>query len=172
MFENVGLYRSAQRHYLVGIQLYVWSASEKVLYCAANERRACGAADENDFVDFLGLQLAVGERQFDRAYGAIDNRVDQGVESTTSKFLCEHFPIGQRKFERHRFFFGEVVLDCDQRFTKLLRDFAVRRKIDFVSLQNFLVNEGLQKIVNIIAAEVGIAIGGKNLIDVAFVSGN
>src|SRR2546430_14958733 len=64
------------------------------------------------------------------------------------------------------------MLHLDQRFAKLLREFAMRRKIDFIVLENQFVDKGLQKIVNIIAAEMGVAIGGENLIDVAVAGGN
>src|SRR5438128_1376304 len=58
------------------------------------------------------------------------------------------------------------MLHVDQRFAKLLREFAVGREIDFIVLENLLVDKGLQKIVNIIAAEMGVAVGGENLVDV------
>src|SRR5437667_9626493 len=64
------------------------------------------------------------------------------------------------------------MLHVDQRFAKLLREFAVGREIDFIVLENLLVDKGLQKIVNIIAAEMGVAVGGENLIDVAVAGGN
>src|SRR5207302_18424 len=64
------------------------------------------------------------------------------------------------------------MLHVDQRFAKLLREFAMRRKIDFIVLEYQFVDKGLQKIVNVVAAEMGVAIGGENLIDVAIAGGN
>ena len=46
------------------------------------------------------------------------------------------------------------MLHVDQRFAKLLREFAMRRKIDFIVLEYQFVDKGLQKIVNVIAAEI------------------
>src|SRR5215469_2629007 len=62
------------------------------------------------------------------------------------------------------------MLEIDEGFAQLLGDFAVRRKVNLIVLQNSFVNQRLEKIVNIVAAEVGISIGGENLIDVTFFS--
>jgi hypothetical protein len=53
------------------------------------------------------------------------------------------------------------MLECDQGFAQLLGNFAMRRKVDFVFLQNFFVDERLQKIVNVVAAEMRVAVGGE-----------
>ena len=148
------------------------STSEKVLNRAANQRCTRSATHQNHFIDFLGLQFGIGKRQFDWTHGAIDNRADQSVENAAGKFLPEHFSIGQRKFKRCRFLFGKFVLDRNQRFAQFLRDFAMWREIDLIRLQNLFVHESLQEIVDIVATQVRIAIGGKHLIDVAFVRGN
>ena len=60
----------------------------------------------------------------------------------------------------------------DQRPAQLLRQFAVRRKINLVVLENFFVNKGLQKIVNVVAAEVRVAVRRKHLINVAVARGD
>src|SRR5256885_14736284 len=65
-----------------------------------------------------------------------------------------------------------MMLHVDQRFAKLLREFAVWRKINFIVLENQFVDEGLQKIVNIIATKMSVAVGGENLINVAVAGGN
>ena len=62
MLENVGLHRGAQRDHFVGIQFGVRLAAEIVLHGVADQRRARGAADQNDFVDFCGRQMRVGQR--------------------------------------------------------------------------------------------------------------
>src|SRR5271167_1989226 len=64
------------------------------------------------------------------------------------------------------------MLDRDERFAKLLREFTVRGEIDFVFLENLFVDECLQKVVDVVAAEVRVAIGREDLIDVAFGGGN
>src|SRR5438552_8722878 len=64
------------------------------------------------------------------------------------------------------------MLHVDQRFAKLLGEFAMRRKINFIVLENQFVDKGLQKIVNVIATKMSVAVGGENLINVAVASGN
>src|SRR6267154_273503 len=64
------------------------------------------------------------------------------------------------------------MLYVDQRFAKLLSKLAVRREINFVVLENQFVGKGLQKIVDVVATQVGVAVGGENLIDVAVAGGN
>ena len=76
VFENVGLYGRAKRDNFVGVQFCMRSAAEKLLHSAANQRRACGAAHENDFVDFSGLEFGIAKRQLYGRNGAIDDRAD------------------------------------------------------------------------------------------------
>src|SRR6266849_3508442 len=64
------------------------------------------------------------------------------------------------------------MLQLDEFFAKFLREFAVGRKVNFIVLENLFVDESLQQIVNVVAAEVRVAVGGKNLEDVAFGGGN
>src|SRR5437764_14437204 len=60
----------------------------------------------------------------------------------------------------------------DQRPAQLLRQFAVRRKINLAVLENFFVNKGLQKIVNVVAAKMRVAVRRKHLINVAVARGD
>src|SRR5258707_5820935 len=64
------------------------------------------------------------------------------------------------------------MLHGDERLAKFLGDFGMRREIDLVVLKDPLIHEGLEQIVDIIAAEVRIAVGGENLKDVAFPGGD
>src|SRR6266436_7270193 len=64
------------------------------------------------------------------------------------------------------------MLHLNQGFAKLLGQFAVRREINFIVLENQLVDKSLEKIVDVVAAEVRVTIGGKNLENVAFGCGD
>src|SRR6266571_1261913 len=64
------------------------------------------------------------------------------------------------------------MLHVNQGFAQLLSNFAMRREIDFIMLKNQFVDKGLQKVVNVVAAEVRVTIGRKNLEDIAFGRGN
>src|SRR6266849_6529724 len=47
----------------------------------------------------------------------------------------------------------------------------MRRKIDLVVLENPFVDESLQQIIDVVSAQVGVAIGGENLEDIAISRG-
>src|ERR1700738_4099112 len=64
------------------------------------------------------------------------------------------------------------MLQANQGFAQFLRKLAMRGKVDFVLLQDELVHKSLQKIVDIVAAKVCVAVGGKDLIDVAVAGGD
>src|SRR5437899_3530502 len=172
LIENAGLRGGAQRHDLIGIQFDVRLAAEKFLDGAADQRSARGAAHENDFVHVGGLELRVGESLLDGAHGAVDDGSNKGVESAACELVNEDFAIWQCKTKRGGLSLGELMLHVDQRFAKLLRELAVRREIDFIVLENQFVDKSLQKIVDVVAAEMGVAVGGENLIDVAVAGGN
>src|ERR1700730_9318434 len=48
----------------------------------------------------------------------------------------------------------------------------MRREIEILGLQNALLDERLDQIVDIVAAEMSVAVGGEDLIDVAFTGGD
>src|SRR5277367_401930 len=64
------------------------------------------------------------------------------------------------------------MFDRDEGFAQLLREFAVGREVEFVVLKNSFVDEGLEQIIDVVAAEMRVAIRRENLIDVAFGGGN
>src|SRR5882757_2506305 len=64
------------------------------------------------------------------------------------------------------------MLHPNQGFAKLLGQFAVRREINFIALENQLVDKSLEKIVDVIAAQMRVAISGENLENVAISGGN
>src|SRR6266850_4846703 len=145
---------------------------KEALYGSAHLWCPRGAADQNHFINFSRLQLGVGERQLDGNHGAVNDGANQRVESPTRELVREYFSIGQREFEYRGFFFRELMLHVDQSFAQFLCQFAMRGKIDFFGLQDFFMDEGLQKIVDIVAAEVSVAIRCENLVNVAVVGGD
>src|SRR5580704_5608076 len=48
----------------------------------------------------------------------------------------------------------------------------MRREVQFIFLKNAFMDEGLKQVVDVIAAEVGVAIGREDLIDIAFGGGD
>src|SRR5258708_4928229 len=172
LVENVGLDGGAERDDFVGVQLDVRLAIEKLLHGAADERRARGAADEHDFVHVCGLKLRVRKRLLDGPHGAVNHGANEGIDCAAREFVNEQFAVRQREAKRGGLQFGKLMLYFDQRFAKLLGQFAMRRKIELVVLENLFVDESLQQIIDVVAAEVRVAIGGKNLEDIALGRGN
>src|SRR5229473_7217380 len=172
MVQNVGLHGRAKRHNLIGIQLRVRLAVEVFLHRAANQRRARCAAYQNDFLNFAGLQLRVRERLPDWAHGAIDDRANQRFKSAPLEFLHIDGAVRKRKAQCGGFAFGKLMFDGDQVFAQFLREFRVRRKIDAMLLENFLVHKSLKQVIDVVTAQVRVAVGGEHLVDIAFVGGD
>src|SRR6266481_196357 len=170
--ENVGLNGGAERDDFVRIQFDMRLASEEFLHRAADEWRARGAADEYDFIHVRGLELGVGQRLLDGAHGAVDHGTNEGIERAAREFVREQVAIRQCETKSGRFGFGEAVLHVDESFAQFLHKLAMRRKINFIMLENQLVNKGLQQIIDVVATEVRVAVGRKDLKDVAVGGGN
>src|SRR5271165_3286182 len=64
------------------------------------------------------------------------------------------------------------MLDGDESLAQLLREFGVRREVELVFLKNAFVDEGLEDVVDVVAAEVRVAVCGEDLVDIAFGGGN
>jgi len=64
------------------------------------------------------------------------------------------------------------MLYVDQRFAKFLRQFAMRRKVNFHRAGGLVRGRRLEEIVDVVAAQVRVAIGGKNLEDIAIGRGD
>ncbi len=100
---------------------------------------ACTAAPSAT-LNFAGLQLRVRERLPDRAHGAIDDRANQRFKSATLEFLHIDGTVRQGKAQGRGFTFGKLMLDGDELFAQLLREFGVRRKVDAMLPEDFLVH--------------------------------
>src|SRR6266850_1390708 len=79
--------------------------------------------------------------------------------ASASAFVRVDATVRQREAKHGCFCFRELMLHADQGFAKFLRQFTMRRKINFIVLQNLLVDKGLEQIINIVAAEVRVAVG-------------
>src|SRR5882672_2989790 len=170
--EDVGLDGSAERDDFVGIQFRVRLAVEKLLDHAADQRSARGAANENNFLDVGRLELGVGEGLLEGHDRAVNDRTNQRLEFAASEFACVNAAVRQGEPKPGGFGFRQLMLQADQGFAQFLRELAMGRKIDFILLQDEFVDKSLQKIVDIVAAEVRVAVGGEHLIDIAVTGGD
>jgi NAD-specific glutamate dehydrogenase len=147
-------------------------AVEILLHRAANQRSARSAANQHDFLDILGHQLRVGEGFLHRTHGAVYNRSDQSIKGAARKLAFIHFAIRKRESQRGRRNDREFVLKNDQFLAEFLGKLTVRGKIKLILQQDLLVDERLQQIVDIVATQVSVAVGGKYLIDVTVCRGD
>ena len=120
----------------------------------------------------VGLSCASARRLLHRAHRAVDDGMNQRVQCAASEFVNVDVAIRQRETQRGGVSFRKLMLDRDQCLAQFLREFAVRREVDFVRLKDLFVDEGLQQVVDVVAAEVRVAVGRENLINVAFGGGN
>ena len=147
-------------------------AIEELLHRAANQRRARGAADEDHFLHVPRLELCIGERLLDGPYGAVHDGPNKRLEFAAGKFMRKDFSVRQGKVEYRGLGFRKPMLHFDESLAEFLRQFTVRRKIDAVVPENLLVDKGLEQIVDVVAPEVGVAVGREYLIDVALAGGD
>src|SRR5258708_8791460 len=172
LIEDVGLNGGAERDDFVRIQFDMRLATEEFLHGAADQRGALGTADQDYFVHGSGLELGVGKGLVDGAHGAVNYGVNEGIESAASEFVGKQVAIRQWKTKSGCFGLGELMLDVDEGFTKLLGNLSVGRKIDFSVLKDQFVDKCLEQIVDVVATEVRVAIGRKNLEDIAVSGGD
>ena len=170
--QNIGLHCRAQSHHFIGVQLRVRLAVKEFLHRTANQRRSRGAADKHHFANVRRLQLRVGQRLLHRTHGAVDDGTNQRVQRASRELVRKDLSVRQRKAQRRRLGLGQLMLHLDQRLAKLLRQLAVRRKINLVVLKNQFVDKSLKQIVDVVAAQVRVAVGRQNLVDVALARRN
>src|SRR2546422_1544485 len=160
LVEDVGLDSGAERDDFVGIQFDVRFTVEKLLDGAADERRARGAADEDDFIDVGRFELSVGECLLDGPHGSVNHRANEGFKLGARKLQSEICTVRKRKEQTLVSVLRKPMLERDEPLAELLGELAVWGKIKLVVLENLLVHKGLEQIVDVIAAEVCVAIGG------------
>jgi hypothetical protein len=73
--QDVGLHRGAHRHHLVGVQFRVRFAFEIHFHATTDVRDARRAADEDDFIHVLHVQLRVAQRRPALVQRAVDERL-------------------------------------------------------------------------------------------------
>ena len=93
---------------------------------------------------------------------------DELLEFVAGEFaFVDAFP-GDSESEQRGMIGREIVLHADHGFAELLNLFATRIERDAKFLRDFRAREIEQGVVDIVAAEVRIAVGGEHLVDVAF----
>ncbi len=127
---------------------------------AADERHARLAADEDDFVEVLGLEAGIGQRAAAVGAGALDDRLGEALEFGAGKREGEATGAVEKGEGRFRpGLGGKAVLGGDGGFAKAGSKSRSRSKAGhFAEMQG-------QGRVDVVAAEAGVAVGGEDLED-------
>ena len=136
-----------------------------------HQRHARRTADQHNFLDFGGSELRVRQRLPHRSHGAVHDRANQPVVFRARDFAEIYAAIGQREFHGCLVGLGKLVLGGDQRLAQFLHGFRMRGKVHSLRA-NFLARHALQRVVNIVAAQMRVAVGRKHLINIALGGGN
>src|SRR5580658_3108607 len=132
---------------------------------AANERNARGTSHENDFVDLLGGYAGIFERLSARAYGAVDDGLDDLFELLTGNLATVGFMPGQIDADACCLRCRERDLGFDDRLANRLNSFGIGSQIQIEFALNVVKGDGDEQVVDIVTAEVRVSIGGDDLKD-------
>ena len=163
--EDVGLHGRAQRHHLVGVQLGVRRAAEELLDPPADVGDARRAADQHDLVDLLGRQLGVAQGGPALVERAVDERLRAALRTRARVNGAAIADAAGRQVDR-----ATRRVSADDRAI-LARSAASRRcwsssgssrrQVD----AHFRGRDVHQGAVEVVAAEVGVAVGAEHLED-------
>jgi hypothetical protein len=150
----------------VRVDAFVGVFAKKVFDYLLDPRHTGHTSDQDDFIDVFGGEFGVFEGGLDRIHGFLDEVVNQGLEFGTVKFqikvkgitvfglgnvgLVDFGFLSRREFDFG--FFGGV--------TNALESLLVRFKVDGILFFEFFDYPVDDDDVKIVAAEVGIAVGG------------
>ncbi len=147
------------------------SASKKFFDRTPHERNTRRAADQHNFLDFRRRELRVRQRLPHRSHRAVHDGANPPFVFSARDFTEIHAAIGQRQFHRRFVRLGKLMLGGDQRLAYLLHGFRVRGKIHPLRT-DFFAGDGLQRVVDVIAAQVRVTVGRKDLVNVAVSRGD
>ena len=116
----------------------------------------------------FGLQAGIFHRLLNRADRAIDNRLNQLLKLRARDLALIALAAGKLDIQRGLLVRGQRDLGFDHRFANRLHDLGIAPNIDTEVALDIVQRDGDQQIVNVVAAEVGVAVGGDDLED-AFV---
>ena len=169
--EHAALDRRADRHDLVGVHAAVRLLLEEVLHQLLDPRHAGLAADEDDLVDLLGRELGVLQRLLAGRDRALDDRLDHLLELRAGELEVQVLGArGVRGDERqvdlglHRR--GELDLGLLAGLLEPLHRHLVAREVDALVLLELVDEPVDDPLVDVVAAEVGVAVGRLDLDDV------
>ena len=166
--EHAGLHGRADRHHFVGVDALMRLLAEELLDDFLHLRHAGHAADQHHFVDLARRHARVLERlaaRFDRALDQIvDQRLEFGARELQGQMLRPGGvggDVGQIDLRLRRR--GEFDLGLFRRFLQALQRKLVLGEVDALLFLEFVGEIFDEAIVEILAAQEGVAIGRLHL---------
>ena len=170
--EDVGLDGGAEGDHLVGIEFRMRRAAEELPDPPADVRDTGRAADQHDLVDLFGRQVCVAQRAAALLESAVDERPQQFFQlDPRERVAIVDAALRQRQHElrgvgRRQCDLGplRLVAQMLEQFRIVIRDswFVIRAATHAPRITNHEIHD---RMVEIVAAEAGVAIGAEHLED-------
>jgi hypothetical protein len=168
--EHAALHRGADRDHLVGVDPLARLLAEEILDQLLDRRHARLAADEHHLVDLPGLEAGVGDRLLAGADRAPDQVFDQLLELGPRELQVE--VLGARRVggdegqvDLGLLRRGELDLGLLRGFLQTLHGHRVLAEVDPLVALELGEQPVDHLLVDVVAAEVGVAVGGLDLDD-------
>ena len=142
-----------------------WKSLSHQLAHARNPGRA---ADEDGFVDLGRREACVLHRLADRSHSAFDDGLDQLLELRTREFALIALASGKLDIKHGAIVGRERNLGIDHGFADCLHHFGIAPRVYAKVASDVVERKRDEQIVDVVAAEMGVAIGGNDFED-AFV---
>ena len=113
----------------------------------------------------FGGQAGIFHRLANRADRAIDDRLDQLLKLRARDLALIAFAAGKLDVQRRLLFGRQRNLGVDDRLANRLHDLGVAADVDRQIALDVVQRDGDQQVVDVVATEVGVAVGGDHLED-------
>ena len=168
--QNVGLHRRAQRHHLVGIQLDVRLLAprlqmKEIVHQLAHGGNPCGPAHQHHFIDLFRRNAGVGQSPLAGPRRALQHRLDKQLEDRAGNLPLVAVAIGQLDVEVRNRLCRKLYLGVDGGPAQPLHRAWTAAQIHAVLGVNFIQRYGQQQVVDVVAAQVRVAVCGLHLED-------
>ena len=140
-------------------------SAEELIGERADRGNAGRAADEDDLIDLVGSDSGVLQCLFAGSGGAIEHGLDERFELRALDLALIFCAAWKFDVEKGGIFRRQRDLRLDDRFANGLDGFGIGAKIDALVALNIVEGNGDEQVVDVVAAEVGVAVGGHHLED-------
>src|SRR5581483_4798194 len=163
--ENVGLHGCAEGHHLIRIKAGVRHALEQVLNQFPHLGNARGTAHQHDLVNLLRLKIRIFQSLPSRANGAVQDGLNQLLELLARDFAPIPLAAGKVNIEPGRGLGRQRNFGLDYRFAYGLHGLAAAPEIESHVAADIVERDVDEQVIDIVATQVSIAVGGDNLKD-------